>query len=346
MTRRLIGAALTLTLFAAACGGGDDADGPLRLLTHDSFAVSEGVLEAFTTETGIEVEVLPSGDAGTMVSQAILVAGNPTADVLFGIDNTFLSRAVEADVFAPYRADGIDEVPQPLLVDGDILTPIDFGDVCLNYDKGRLGDLGLEIPTELFDLTQDPYRGTLVVENPATSSPGLAFLLATIATFGEQGDYTWRDFWGDLRDNDVTVVSGWEQAYFEEFAGGGVGDLPLVVSYASSPPVGVLFADPVPDEAPTGNIDLGCFRQIEYAGVLEGTPRPEAAKRLIDFMLSTTFQNDVPLNMFVFPVVRNATLPDVFVDNVDVPQNAVTLDPELIEANRERWISEWTDIFR
>lgn len=342
-----VGVVLVAGLLALIAGCGDGgASGPLRVVTHDSFAVSPEVLEAFTSETGIEVEILRGGDAGTVISQAALVAGNPTADVLYGVDNTLLSRALEADVFVPYRSPGLEDVPDAFHVAGDPVTPIDFGDVCLNYDKTAMQQRGLAIPDALRDLTAPEYAGSLVVQNPSTSSPGLAFMLATIAVFGEEGDYTWLDFWSDLRSNDVVVVSGWEQAYYEEFAGGGVGDVPMVVSYASSPPAGVVFAETPPEVAPTGSIDAGCFRQIEYAGILEGTPRQEAARRFIDFMLSTPFQEDMPLNMFVFPVSSAATLPDVFIDNVDVPDQAVTLDPAVIETNRDRWISEWTDVFR
>jgi thiamine transport system substrate-binding protein len=335
---------LVAALGVAACGGGTDE--PLRVLTHDSFLVSDSVLDAFTAETGIEVEILRGGDAGTVVSQAALVAGNPTADVLYGVDNTLLSRALDAGVFLPYRSPNLDDVPQSFHVAGDPVTPIDYGDVCLNYDKESMATLGLPVPDSLRALTESQYAGTLVVQNPATSSPGLAFMLASIAVFGEEGEYTWLDFWRELRANDVTVVAGWEQAYYEEFAGGGVGDLPLVVSYASSPPAGVVFAEAPIDVAPTASIDAGCFRQIEYAGVLDGADRPDAARRFIDFMLTPRFQEDMPLNMFVFPVASSAMLPDVFVDNVDVPQNAVTLDSARIEANRARWISEWTDVFR
>lgn len=350
MTTRLGVLGLALLLLTAACGD-SDAEGPLRVLTHDSFAVSDSVLAQFTADTGIEVEILRGGDAGTVVSQAVLVAGNPTADVLYGVDNTLLSRALEAGVFVPYRSPGLDTVIPELRVDGDPVTPIDFGDVCLNYDKAELSARGLAVPTDLLDLTRQEFAGTLVVENPATSSPGLAFMLATIAVFGEEGentwDYSWLDYWRGLRANDVVVVSGWEQAYYEEFAGGGGGGtLPLVVSYASSPPAGVVFSDPPPDVAPTGSIDAGCFRQIEYAGVLDGSPRTDAARRFIDFMLSAPFQEDMPLNMFVFPAVESAALPQVFVENVAVPEQTVTIPPDEIEANRERWIAEWTDVFR
>lgn len=346
MKRTLLALAVSVALVATACGRSEEA-GPLRIVTHDSFAISDDVLESFSAETGIQIEILRGGDAGAVVSQAILVKGNPTADVLFGIDNTFLSRALDEGLFRPYESQLIDTVDKTLrTVSKNHVTPIDFGDVCLNYDKARLSELGLDVPTSLRQLTLEEYRGTLVVENPSTSSPGLAFLFATIATFGEDGDYTWQDFWTELAANDVEVVPGWEEAYYGAFAGGGDGDLPLVVSYATSPPAGVFFSDPAPDVAPTGNIDAGCFRQIEYAGILDGTDKPDAAAQFIDFMLSVRFQEDIPLNMFVFPANRNAALPDVFVKHVVVPQNSVALEPATIEANRNRWISEWTDIFR
>jgi len=203
------------------------------------------------------------------------------------------------------------------------------------------------VPSTLRDLADSRYAGTLVVEDPASSSPGLAFLLATIATFPEDADYDWHDFWADLAANDVLVTSGWEEAYYGSFSGGsGEGDRPLVVSYASSPPAEVYFADPPLAEAPTGVITDGCFRQIEFAGILAGTDAPEAAGRLIDFLLSETFQEDIPLTMFVFPANEQADLPQVFIDYTTIPQSTAMIDIATIDANREEWIDQWTDILR
>lgn len=343
MTRRLLAAVaalLTATAVLTACG--EAGGGTVRLLTHESFAVSEDVLDSFTADTGYEVEILTGGDAGQIVNQAVLAAGNPVADVLFGADTTFVSRALDAGVFVEYRSPGLEAVPDALEIDGRV-TPIDVGDVCLNYDRSAFGDT--PPPATLEDLTDPAYRGMLVVENPATSSPGLAFLLATIARFGEEGPYTWRDYWADLRANDVQVTQGWEEAYYGAFSGGsGQGDRPLVVSYASSPPVEVVFAEETPDTAPTGVITDGCFRQVEYAGVLDGAANPEGARALIDFMLSVEFQEDVPLNMFVFPASAEAALPEVFVEHTEVPADPLTIDPSEIDANRARWIDEWTAV--
>ena len=348
-------------LILAACGGGettDDTNGDpgagettttldsstevLTLMSHDSFAggVTDDTFAPFTEATGIEVEVLPAGDAGSMVNQAILTADNPVADVLFGIDDSFLSRAFEAEIFAPYESSVLGSVPDDLQLDDEHrVTPIDRGDVCLNYDLEYFSD-GLAPPLNLEQLTNPEYADLLVVEHPGTSSPGLAFLLSTIATFGEDG---WQDYWRDLVDNGVKVVADWDTAYYSEATWWG-GDRPLVVSYASSPPAEVIFADPPTDEAITGVIDEGCYGQIEFAGVLAGTGNEEEAGLLIDFMLSPVFQEQVPLTWFVFPANSDVELPPEFVEHTVVPASPNRLDADLVEENRERWIEEWTEI--
>ncbi len=336
--------AVVLAALPAACGGEAAAPASVRLLAHDSFVISDDARAAFAAATGLRIEVLLAGDAGSLVNQAILAAGNPVADVLFGVDTTFLSRALEADLFVPYESPGLAGVLPGLEADpGHRVTPIDYGDVCLNYDKAYFTDT--PPPQSLADLTGSAYRGLLVVEDPGTSSPGLAFLLATIATFGEQGGYTWRDYWADLRANDVQVAAGWEAAYFGAFSGGsGEGDRPVVVSYASSPPAEVVGADPPVTEAPTAVITDGCFRQVEFAGILRGTPREAAARALIDFLLSEPFQEEVPLSMFVFPALAAAALPPEFVAHAQVPAAPLTMGPAEIEASRERWIEEWAEV--
>jgi thiamine transport system substrate-binding protein len=311
----------------------------LTLVTHDSFDVSDDVLARFTERTGIEVTVAPAGDAGSTVNQAILTRDDPLGDVLFGVDTTFLSRALDEDLFVPYESPLLEDVADDLVVDDEHrVTPIDLGDVCLNYDVAWFDEQDLAVPDDLADLTDPAYEGLLTVMNPATSSPGLAFLLATIERFGED---THLDVWSDLRDNDVLVTDGWSEAYYSEFTVHG-GERPLIVSYASSPPAEVYFAEEELDEAPTGVIEASCFRQVEYAGILQGTEHEEAAQELIDFLLDVPFQEDLPLTMFVFPVNERAELPEVFVEHAVVPSDPLELDPDTIGEHRERWIEEWT----
>lgn len=333
-----------------ACGGDDAADtGPrqLTLITYDSFPVADtslnDALAAFTADTGIAVTIATAGDTGTMVSKAVLTAGNPEGDVMWGVDDASLSRALAADVFEPYRATGIDTVPIDLqaLAPDAAVTPVSFGDVCINYDIGWFDDEGLTPPDSFDDLLRPEYADLLVVQNPATSSPGLAFLLATITAAGEAG---WQDYWQALRANGVEITDGWTEAYYERSTWAGGGPRPMVVSYGSSPPAEVLFADPPIDRAPTGVIVDTCYRQVEFAGVLRGTGAPEEARQLVDFLLAEQFQRELALNLFVYPANSTVELPPVFVDHATVPDAPRSMDPATIDARRADWIDEWTDI--
>jgi thiamine transport system substrate-binding protein len=331
-----------VALFATGCGGEDEPT-EVVLVTHDSFAISEDVKQAFEAESGLTLRILNAGDAGEVVTRALLTAGNPEGDVLFGVDDNLLARTLAGDVFESYESPALAEVDPELVLDPEHrVTPIDHGEVCLNYDKGWFASRGLTPPRDLVDVTLPRYRDLLVVENPATSTPGLAFMLATIARFGDR----WQGYWRKLRANGVLVVDGWEEAYTVRFSGaaGSRGKRPIVVSYASSPPAEVIFRDPRPAEAPTGVVEDSCFRQIELAGVLRGADNEDGALELIDFMLSKRFQEDIPLQMFVFPARRDAALPPEFEQFAVVPEQPLELAPEAIEENRERWVEEWTDI--
>ncbi len=275
----------------------------LNVMTHDSFAVTEAVIRTFEQENAIKLNFIKSGDAGAALNRAILSKGAPLADVFYGVDNTFLSRALQEDIFEAYASPALANIPDAFKLDpSNRALPVDYGDVCLNYDKAYFAEKNLAVPQSLEDLTTPAYKGLLVVENPATSSPGLAFLLATIAHFGEGG---YIQYWKDLRANGLVVVDGWETAYYTNFSGSsGKGPQPLVVSYNSSPVAEVVFAQTPPAEAPTGSVIATdtCFRQVEFVGILKGTKQRAAAEKFVDFMLSAPFQEDMPLQMFVYPV--------------------------------------------
>jgi len=346
--RRLLIPVLTTTLVVsalAACSSGRAADAKtVTLVTHDSFAASKSVLAAFTARTGYKVRVLKNGDAGAALNQVVLTKDAPLGDAFYGVDNTFLTRALDEKVFDVYRPQALASVTPSLRLDPTgHATPVDFGDVCVNSDEKYYGASSGhgDAPATLDDLAQPRYKDQLVVENPATSSTGLAFVAATVAKYGDK----WLDYWDRLRANGVRVVDGWEQAYDGEFSGaaGSKGTRPLVVSYASSPPAEVYFAKPRPTTAPTASMDSSCFRQVEFVGVLHGAAHPTAAKKLIDFMLSRTFQADMPLQMFVYPAVSGTPLPPVFTRFSSVPSEPLTLAPAQIGRERQQWIQQWTD---
>jgi thiamine transport system substrate-binding protein len=341
---------LLFSLLLAACSPGGTATPQstepqtIAIMTHDSFSVSEDVVKSFEEANNANVVFLQSGDAGAVLNKAILIKDAPLADVLFGVDNTFLSRALEEDIFEAYESPALREIPEQFkLDDSNRALPVDYGDVCINYDKAYFSENNLAAPQSLEDLTKPEYEGLLVMENPATSSTGLAFLLATVAHFGD----AFTEYWQALKDNDVVVVDGWETAYYTNFSGSsGKGPQPMVVSYGTSPAAEVIFAETPLEDAPTASI-LGpdtCFRQIEFVGILKGTKQRALAERFVDFMLSKQFQEDVPLQMFVYPVLPDAALPDEFTKYAQAPEQTAQLSPEEIAANRDQWIQAWTDV--
>ncbi len=352
MRARVLACAIALAIVAAACGSsGSKSSASLRgqtvtLLTHDFFAASKDVLAAFTQQTGIKVRVVKSGDAGTMVNQAILTKDHPVGDALFGIDNTFLTRGVDAGLFQSRSYQGLDalepSVRTALAQYEHDAVPVDQGDVCLNYDKVWFAAHHVAPPATIADLTKPAYKGLTVVENPATSSPGLAFLVATITELGGR----WQQYWKDLRANKVLAVDDWGTAYDDDFTAGGGKDAtrPIVVSYASSPPADIVFADPPKTTTAVGVVDDGCFRQYELAGVLAHAKHPDAAQRLVEFLLSARFQADMPLQMFVWPVRSGTTLPKVFADNAHLVAHPVTVSPTDIARHRSAWIDTWTNL--
>ena len=336
-------------LFLAACSPATTATQPagpetLTVMTHDSFSVNEDVLKSFETANNAKVVLLQSGDAGATLNKAILTKDAPLADVLYGTDNTFLSRALQADIFETYQSPALAEIPNDFKLDSsNRVLPVDYGDVCINYDKAYFADQNLAVPQSLEDLTKPEYKGLLVVENPATSSTGLAFLLATVAHFGD----SFTEYWQSLKDNGAVVVDGWETAYYNNFsASSGKGPQPMVVSYGTSPAAEVFYAENKPDDAPTASI-LGpdtCFRQIEFVGILKGTQHRALAEKFVDFMLGKQFQEDIPLQMFVYPINPSAALPEEFIKYANAPEQTAALDPDVIAEKRDAWIEAWTNV--
>jgi thiamine transport system substrate-binding protein len=345
MQKKLFAAAFCMVLiplFAFA------APKTLRVLTHSSFAATKELIEAFQKANDVIIQFSAGGDAGETLNKAILSKGNPLADVLYGVDNTFMGRALDADIFEPYESPALADIPADLQLDSSHrLLPVDVGFITLNYDRAYFRKKNLPLPRTLEDLTRPLYRSLLVVENPATSSPGLAFLLATIGKFGEKGAYTWESFWRALKQNDVLAVNGWEEAYYNEFSAQGKGKRPLVVSYSTSPAYEVYAAaEPKPAEPPTGNImpDGGSFRQVEFVGILKGAREEALARKFVDFMLSPVFQADVPLQMWVYPSRRGVTLPDIIQRLAPIPERPAVIDASAINAKRSAWIQSWTQL--
>jgi thiamine transport system substrate-binding protein len=324
--RFLLLAASVVALAACTSATSDNNDATpeqIVLLAYDSFTPEEGIFDDFTATTGAQVKVVTSGDSGSLISKAILTAGNPEGDVLWGLDNTLLSRAQDADLLTSYQ-------------------PVDFGDICINADKNWFAQKNIPLPQSFEDLIDPRYKNQLVVQDPVSSSPGLGFLLGTIAHFGEAG---WESYWRSLKQNGVRIVPDWTTAYTVEFSGSsGKGKYPLVVSYGSSPPAEVLYSPTPITEPPTAVIESTCFRQTEYVGALRGTQNPRLAQKLVEYLLDVKFQESMPLTLFVFPINEKAALPELFTKFAVVAKSPLSLEPSLIEEKRDAWIDTWRRI--
>lgn len=319
----------------------------LNVMTHDSFDITADLLARFEQEHKVKVNIIKAGDTGSALNRLILTSatGAQEADVFYGLDNTFLSRALENDLFEPYQAPALAKIDDSFKLDPkNGALPVDYGDVCINYDKAWFNEKGLALPDSLEALAEPEYKGLLAVEDPSTSSPGLAFMMATIAHFGEEG---WLDWWQRMKDNELVITSDWETAYYTNFSGSsGKGPQPLVVSYASSPAAELIYAETELEESPTASIvvDDACWRQIEFAGILKGSKQRALAEKFIDFLLSKDFQEDLPMQMFVFPVLPEAQLPEGFVKGSQIPEKPATLDPAVIATQRDNWVGQWVKL--
>jgi thiamine transport system substrate-binding protein len=347
LTALLATLALGSAIGLAGCGS-DDSGGnaagtagkTVTIATHDSWAMSKEVLADFKKQTGITVKIQPHGDAGELTNKLVLTKDDPLADGVFGIDNTFASRAVDEGVLAKYAAQQPASAESFALAGdaGDYLTPIDFGDVCVNIDDTWFASHHVAPPTTFADLADPAYKNLLVAPGATTSSPGLAFLVATIGSYGDG----WKDYWTKLVGNGIKIDAGWEDAYTVDFtAGGGNGDRPIVVSYSSSPP----FTIPEGADKPTTSALLDtCFRQVEYAGVLKGAKNPKGAQEFIDFMLGKEFQAALPDNMYVYPVDTTVALPEGWKTWAPTSPDPVNVPAADITAHRSEWLRDWRDI--
>nr|WP_318243712.1 thiamine ABC transporter substrate-binding protein [Oerskovia gallyi] len=335
--------ALALAACAGSTGAGSGESGSsaasstVTLVTHDSFNVSEDVLAAFEKESGLTVKQVAPGDGGALVNQLVLTKGSPLGDVVFGIDNSFATRAIDEGVLEPYTPAGLADSAAQYAVGDGALTPVDLGDVCVNVDHTWFADKGLAEPVTLDDLTKPEYKDLLVVTNPATSSPGLSFLLATVGAYGEDG---WEGYWAELKDNGVKVVDGWSDAYSVDFSGSeGKGPRPLALSYSTSPAFTVSEDGA---STSTGALLDTCFRQVEYAGVLAGAENPEGAKKLVDFLVSDAFQADIADNMYMYPANADVALPEGWAEFAPLSPAPFEVAPADITAHRDEWIKAWT----
>jgi thiamine transport system substrate-binding protein len=315
-------------------------------MTHDSFAVSRRTSSTRSRpRPASSVEISSrAGDAGAALNRAALTRARPLADVLFGVDEGLLARARAAEVFEPYVSPALADVhPDYRIVDDGIVTPIDVGFVTFNLDRAWFEERGTPWPTSLADLA-DPRYGAHGRHRPGDLEPRPRAAARDDRRLGRGGGVR---LVGVAPRRRRGGRAGWSDAYYGDFTRYG-GDRPIVLSYASSPAAEVMFAEASvdPDAPPTVNLRcVGCsVRQVETAGILAGTPRRAQAERLVDFLLSESFQAGVPETMFVYPVRSGTPLPEAFERYAELPEahELMPLPAALDGATVDAWIERWT----
>ena len=339
MKKRIFSLGLLAVAALAATVSAQAAPDELRVMVHSSFSLPKPMLAQFESQSNVKLSIIKGGDAGEMLNKLILTRAQPVADVVYGIDNALVFKAQAAQVIEPYPNAAMHGPASVALGHG--MVPVDYGYVNLNYDKAWVAKSGVPLPKSLDDLTQPAYRDWLLVQNPATSSPGYAFLLATVAGLGEEKAFEW---WAKMRANGLKVTKGWSEAYNTDFSRNG-GKYPLVVSYATSPAAEVFYSKDKITESPTGNLFVkgGVFRQVEGVALVKGGGQRAAAAKFIDFLRSAPVQTALQTSMWMFPVEQSTPRAEVMRHGPE-PTAYDSLSNEAIAEKGAQWVSRWTQV--
>ncbi|MBM7824283.1 thiamine transport system substrate-binding protein [Arcanobacterium pluranimalium] len=333
--RKVAATVAVAALALAGCSAADQkkADSgkgsTVTILTHDSFNLSKEDIAAFEKESGYKLKTVSTGD-GTVLNQLKLNKDKPTVDGFFGIDSFNAQAVVDAGLAADFVPK---DFSSPYIVDYK-LTPIDRGHVCLNVDNEWFKARNQAAPASFDDLLKPEFKKLTVLTDPLTSTPGFAFLTATITKYGDD----WKTYWTNLLANGAKIDDGWSSAYYTDFSGGdGKGAYPIVLSYSSSPAY---------SQGKTGSVDATCIEQVEYAGVTEGAKNPDGAQTFISFLVSEKVQKTIPENMYMYPVLDSVKLPEDWQKYAQMPKNPIEVDLKKVAKNRESWLKEWSELYQ
>ena len=333
---------------------GRDADGTLRILTYDIAAFSDEMLAEFTNQTGYPVEMIRTDDSGGILEQLLQTQQAQQADLAIGLDNTYLQTALNFCLLQAHNASASDISETALEpYDGPLALPFDRGDVCLNYDETRVDGTNLTVPTSLWNLTEPEWNGLAAFPSPVTSSPGRAFMSATIDYFENDEDNTPDafDWWKAMAANGAIFTTGWTEAYeihysggYGEWVEGHLGDAAMTVSYCHSPGVEAFYGGNW-TKSTSLTLPRSSFHQVEYAGVINGGTELEAANAFITYLLSEEVNRDMPENNLMQSVLVNATWPetDGYAYHTDLPELNAEISNERIADEMEDWLSAWKD---
>ncbi|MBI4043074.1 MAG: thiamine ABC transporter substrate-binding protein [Deltaproteobacteria bacterium] len=321
-----------LILSLVSCTRGKKSEVPeLVIYTYSSFTSEWGlqpkVIPPFEKECHCKVRVVGTEDTGAMLNRLLLEGEKTKADVVIGIDNSLAHKALDGNLLLAYQPAGLSNVPEELLFDKSFrLIPFDYSYYAIIYDSEKLPNP----PRSLRELANPLYRRKIILEDPRTSTPGLGFLLWSVGVFGEK----YLEFWHSLKPNILTISPGWDMAYgmFTK------GEAPMVLSYITSPAYHRIHEKS--ERYKAALFSEGHYLQIEGAGIVASTDQLELARKFIDYLLSVSFQQYVPLHNYMFPVNRKTPLPEAFT-KLPMPKKTILLPPEQVRQSLDRWFQEW-----
>lgn len=337
------------------CNDGEDTgdDCVLTIVTYDIIAITDDVLNEFTNQTGVQVEMIRTDDAGGILEHLLLTKDNPQADLALGLDNTYLQTAFQFDLLAEHGAQiPVLDSKATIPYNGNKAVPFDQGYICLNADTQALSENHISFPTTLEELTAPDWKGKTAFPSPVTSSPGRAFMVASIDYFEQQSSNTTAfDWWADMADNDAIFTTGWTEAYETHYTGGygiwnegHIGDAWLTVSYCHSPGVEALYGGNSTISAAV-DIDFASFSQVEYAAPVNGGGSKNAVNAFIEFLLTDEVNTNMPENNLMYSVLEGKDLPETngYRYHSPVPSQPSTIEMDRIGQEMDDWLKDWRD---
>ncbi len=345
-----------------------NANDEIVIYTYDSLLADPGynftgAFEEYMANKGspVSVKLVLFEDANTILTRLILEKDNPQADVVIGLDNVLVHRAKAEGVLEPYISQNVQgEIPSELITNLDpdhYLQPYDFGIISFWADKNRVGYL----LDDSQSITLDDFRDNstlaslLIVENPVFSSPGLGFLLWTIAVYGDEdkgisgvlGQGDWKEWWKETAPY-LRIVKSWGDAIDEFFAE--EANRPIMISYGTSPSYGYCQWQDNSTWAFVSHENNRAYAwyQVEGIGLVKGASNPNMAKEFIDWFLSEDLQQHIPENQWMYPANSNVTLPQCFLESALHPNNVTILNSyignEAISQYLDTWLDEWEEV--
>ncbi|MBJ23765.1 MAG: hypothetical protein CMB64_03760 [Euryarchaeota archaeon] len=342
---------LLLTMSFSGCVS-ESNETELVIATYDVYALTDEMIGDFENQTGITVSMIKLDDAGSVLDYLIQNKGTETIDLAIGLDNTYLQTAIKQGVLTEHLANNLDNISQDALApyNGPFAVPFDMGHVCLNYDSSIVDGQNMTVPTSLWNLTEEEWRGKVAIPSPITSSPGRAFMLATLDYFNSLGESTseFEEWWSAMEENDVIITSGWSEAYethytggYGEYEAGYVGDAHITVSYCHSPGVESWYNGNWTKSAAL-NLPKTSFFQVEYISSVMGGDQQSSAL-FIEFLLSEDINSNMPVQNSMYSVLEGFDLPEEngYLFHSIIPNEPSEISMIEIEENMESWLLLW-----